>query len=69
MRKAVVKQTECVACGVCAKTCPRRAISIFHGIYATVSEELCIGCRKCEKACPASVIEVVQKEPAKREAV
>lgn len=64
MRKAVANQKECVACGVCAKTCPRQAISIFHGIYAVVNEDLCVGCKKCERACPASVIQVVQKEAA-----
>lgn len=62
MKKAMVNQTECVACGVCKKVCPRQAITIFHGIYAEVNEDLCVGCRKCEKACPTSVIQVVQKE-------
>ena len=62
MKKAIVNQSECVACGVCEKTCPRQAISIFHGIYVEVKAGLCVGCRKCEKACPASVIQVVQKE-------
>ncbi len=64
MKKATVNQAECVACGVCAKSCPRKAITIFYGIYAVVNEALCIGCKKCEKACPASVIQVVEKEVA-----
>ena len=64
MKKAIVNQRECVACGVCVNTCPRRAITIFHGIYAEVDEDLCIGCKKCERACPASVIQVLQKEVA-----
>jgi len=64
LKKAVVNQKECVACGVCAKTCPRQAITVVHGIYAVVDEKLCIGCRKCEKACPASVITVMEKEAA-----
>ena len=64
MKKAIVNTAECVACGVCAKTCQRQAITIFHGIYAHVNEDLCIGCKKCEKECPASVIQVVEKEVA-----
>ena len=64
MKKATVNQKECVACGVCAKSCPRKAIAIFHGIYAIVNEDSCIGCKKCEKACPASVIHVVEREVA-----
>lgn len=64
MKKAIVNKKECVACGVCVKVCPRKAITIFHGIYADVNEDLCIGCKKCQKACPASVIQVGQKEVA-----
>jgi len=64
MKKAIVNKTECVACGVCAKTCPRQAITILYGIYAYVNEGLCVGCKKCQKACPASVIKVVEKEAA-----
>ncbi|HHW66504.1 ATP-binding protein [Defluviitalea raffinosedens] len=62
MNKAIVSQSECVACGVCKKVCSRQAITIFHGIYADVNEDLCIGCKKCEKACPASVIQVTERE-------
>jgi len=64
MKKARVNRAECVACGVCSKTCPRQAITVFHGLYAVVNEDVCIGCKKCEKACPASVIQVVDKEVA-----
>ncbi|MFY9174163.1 MAG: 4Fe-4S binding protein [Peptococcia bacterium] len=62
MKKAIVNKKECVACGVCKKICPHRAITILHGVYADVDRDLCIGCKKCQKACPASVIKVVQKE-------
>lgn len=64
MKKAVVNKAECVACGVCAKTCRQNAITIFNGIHAVVDKKLCIGCKKCEKACPASVIEITEKEAA-----
>lgn len=66
-RKAVVNNQECVACGCCIKVCPRNAISIPKGIYATINKELCIGCGQCAKECPASVISLeVKNEKEKR---
>ncbi len=55
-RKAIVSTQECVACGCCARICPRSAITIPHGIYAVIDRELCVGCGKCVKECPASII-------------
>lgn len=57
-RKAFVYKSYCVACGVCQKTCPISAISIYKGLFASVDKEKCVGCSKCAKACPASVIEI-----------
>lgn len=59
-RKAVVDVVDCVACGCCVKVCPRKAISIFKGIYADISKDLCIGCGLCVKECPASVIKIME---------
>lgn len=61
-RKAYVDNKYCVACGVCARTCPFGAISIYKGIYAKVDFNKCVGCSKCAKQCPASVIEIKQEE-------
>lgn len=57
-KKAYVDTNYCVACGVCAKNCPLKAIHIEKGMYAKVNFEKCVGCSKCAKLCPASVIEV-----------
>jgi len=61
-KSAKVSAKECVACGCCAKVCPRGAISIFRGIYAVVDTSRCTGCGLCAKECPASVIELVPLE-------
>ena len=55
---AWVDRTLCAACGVCMKVCPRKAITIYKGLYAKVEETLCIGCKKCAKECPASIIDL-----------
>lgn len=52
----------CVACGSCAKVCPKGAISIFKGLYAVVNENKCIGCKKCAIACPADIIDIRLRE-------
>ncbi|SEA93092.1 4Fe-4S dicluster domain-containing protein [Pseudobutyrivibrio sp. ACV-2] len=61
-KKANVNVAGCVACGVCRLQCPKNAISIYRGCYATVDENLCVGCGLCAKACPANVIEVKERE-------
>ena len=55
---AWVDRTLCAACGVCMKVCPKKAITIYKGLYARVEETLCTGCKKCAKECPASIIDI-----------
>lgn len=55
-QKAVIDKSLCVACGCCAKVCPKAAISVPHGINAVIDETLCVGCGKCARECPASII-------------
>lgn len=55
-RKAQISKNDCVACGSCLKVCPKNAITIIKGLYASVNEQLCVGCSKCAIECPASVI-------------
>lgn len=53
---AVIPRDRCVACGVCAKVCPRNAIEIVKGCYAQVDQSKCVGCNLCAKHCPADII-------------
>ena len=62
-KKANVNINECVSCGTCAKHCPRKAITIYKGLYATVNEEKCVGCGLCVRMCPASVISLKEALP------
>lgn len=63
-RLAAVDTARCVACGGCVKVCPRRAICISNGYYASVDPALCVGCGKCEKECPACIISMNVREAA-----
>ena len=62
---AEINKHICVACGVCMKTCPKEAISIWRGCYAAVTPEKCVGCGLCAKACPAGCIAVSERSAAK----
>ena len=62
---AIVNRAVCVACGVCMKACPRKAISIHRGCYAVVDAEKCVGCGICAKACPAGCIASKERSDAK----
>ena len=61
-RRAVVHQSDCVACGCCVKVCPLSAIEIIKGISARVDLARCVGCGKCARECPASVIKIREVE-------
>lgn len=63
-RFAEVDRSRCVACGACAKECPRDAIHIWRGCYAVVDTALCVGCGRCQRTCPADTIEMKQREAA-----
>ncbi len=61
-KKAAVWSQLCVACGCCVSSCPRQAIHIRRGIYASIDEAQCIGCGQCVRDCPASVIALKEVE-------
>jgi NAD-dependent dihydropyrimidine dehydrogenase PreA subunit len=62
---AVPNRKICVACGVCLKACPKKALSIYKGCYAQVQEETCVGCGLCAKACPAGCIIILERREGK----
>ncbi len=63
-RYAWADRSRCVACGACAKVCPKKAISVWKGCYARVTEETCVGCGLCAKTCPAGCIAVKERSEA-----
>ncbi|MHB1475065.1 MAG: 4Fe-4S binding protein [Dermatophilaceae bacterium] len=52
----------CTACGVCARICPTRALSLGAGVGSTelvLDPAACTGCGVCIETCPEDVLEVV----------
>lgn len=65
MRKADINKEVCVACGACTKVCPKNALTIYRGCYATVDECKCVGCGLCSKTCPVGCIRISERSNAK----
>lgn len=61
---AVVDRNICVACGACAKACPKGAISVWRGCYAVADPGKCVGCGLCGRTCPAGCIQLREREAA-----
>jgi len=54
--KAVVDETLCTGCNVCAVVCPYGAIKKNERGIAQVDEDLCKGCGTCSASCPDRAI-------------
>jgi len=54
--KAVVNETLCTGCNVCAVVCPYGAIKKDEMGVAQVDEDLCKGCGTCSASCPERAI-------------
>jgi heterodisulfide reductase subunit A len=54
--KAVVDETLCTGCNVCAVVCPIGAIKKNEMGVAQVDEDLCKGCGTCSASCPERAI-------------
>jgi len=55
--KPVVRSADCVGCGVCAKTCPAKAIEI-RGRLPKIDRSKCIRCFCCQEFCPKGAMVV-----------
>ncbi len=56
--KPVVDEEKCITCGLCAKNCNQKAITIED--KAKINYNKCVGCGECIVVCPKKAIE--QKE-------
>jgi uncharacterized Fe-S center protein len=49
--KPYMKEENCVACGICIKNCPEKAITYNTKHKASIDYEKCIGCGQCVASC------------------
>lgn len=56
-----VRREACVGCGLCARNCPMRAISLKEG-KAEISKHHCIICGQCAQSCPKKALRYGDKK-------
>jgi uncharacterized Fe-S center protein len=49
--KPEIKEENCVACGICIRNCPEKAITYNQRHKAQINYDMCIGCGQCVASC------------------
>jgi len=62
----VIKHSECIKCGECAKICPPKAMTIQPGQFPKLDKSRCIRCWCCSEVCPQNAIKKSKRPIAGR---
>lgn len=58
-------ESQCVYCGLCAKGCPMKAVTVSRKDRSLkVDPRLCVRCGKCVKACPKGALQMIDGKTA-----
>jgi 2-oxoglutarate ferredoxin oxidoreductase subunit delta len=75
LRKVIIDEARCKACGFCVSACPRNLIELGGPInqlgyqpafFLKNKEDECISCALCAEMCPDVLIEVFKEEKKKQ---
>ncbi len=64
-----VDGAKCTGCGLCARQCPERAITMAEGGKAVLDGGACQSCQRCIAYCPARAVGVPGKDMRQHRAV
>ncbi len=66
MLQFTIDENLCIQCGLCAKDCPVKIISLESGFpaIATEKEERCMQCQHCLAVCPKGALSILGNNPA-----
>ncbi len=67
LRRAFIREADCIGCKLCIKACPVDCIIGTAKLMHTVLAADCLGCRLCLPACPTDCIELVAPPPTNYE--
>jgi len=62
--KPIIKEKNCVSCGMCIKSCAQEAISFNSNKKASIDYDKCVGCGQCVAVCQFGAAQVKWNESA-----
>jgi pyruvate formate lyase activating enzyme len=62
----VYRESRCIGCGECARSCPRQAISLLSE-HISMDRANCVVCASCSSVCPSDALSIAGKRVGVKE--